>query len=564
MTFVVGVKVCHSWRSTLQPLVVKKTICVIDSARPKNDYHIRSFIYFHSNGQFFAGLDFLSFGTTKFRDYGIVENWEFVRKLFADVESILNASLTTLKKWRKTLKEEKLHRKEEEQHQKKQARSNDSDFGVDESTHHTDVERSKLVKLAEETKKKVKKTHFVVVIFNQSKTPPYTFLTSENTSTDVDENKRRTEVTRLIHSLVNERLIPFIKSHRSLIEKEIFQQKVHHATVSFVMDGKAEPSTGTAPHSEVYFAETGALLNYFKLGHAWGEDRNLYWIRHSSKVAHCAIHHIAEILKQEKYLESKANKDPKWHGDDSDSDSDSDSAIEFSNSQESHHLLNKNSNVTFGVRIDPSNQHDLWNTTFNIFTCCIEKKIFKMNVRSCSSKTDKTKIERDLLAIKNIFLQSLQLESVDLTSIYFEYEIPLHFIIPNHHIISDIHVRYVGSDNTVTWEYRIEVDDGKLNIVPILTKLQYLFDIFYAKCLEPQWRVSSDWRPSKLLYSKDCPQLQIFINCLGSEVVDLKERLCIPRVYDMYNEWEKLILEIYTNRDKSLDPQEEDFDDVSI
>jgi hypothetical protein len=59
-----GAQVCRFWNATLQPLIVKKTVCVITSSRPRNDYHMRNFIYFHSNGQFFAGLDFLSFGTT--------------------------------------------------------------------------------------------------------------------------------------------------------------------------------------------------------------------------------------------------------------------------------------------------------------------------------------------------------------------------------------------------------------------------------------------------------------------------------------------------------------------
>jgi hypothetical protein len=32
----------------------------------------------------------------------------------------------------------------------------------------------------------------------------------------------------------------------------------------------------------------------------------------------------------------------------------------------------------------------------------------------------------------------------------------------------------------------------------------------------------------------------------------------------MYSEWEKFIVEIYNSRDKSLDPPDEDFDEISI
>jgi hypothetical protein len=79
-----------------------------------------------------------------------------------------------------------------------------------------------------------------------------------------------------------------------------------------------------------------------------------------------------------------------------------------------------------------------------------------------------------------IVLCSLHLETTEPSSIYFEYEIPLSFILPNHHLISEVHARWIDADNTMKWEYRIEVDNENLNIVPILTKAQYYFDTFYG------------------------------------------------------------------------------------
>jgi hypothetical protein len=124
----------------------------------------------------------------------------------------------------------------------------------------------------------MKKKHFVVVVYNKSKTPSYIFLTSKNISVhfllknttklfifleqlslqnDINEDERRTEMTRLIHTLVTERLIPFIQSNRNTIEREVQHKKAQHSNLSFVMNGKIINSTGTVPRSEVYFAETG-------------------------------------------------------------------------------------------------------------------------------------------------------------------------------------------------------------------------------------------------------------------------------------------------------------------
>jgi hypothetical protein len=90
--------------------------------------------------------------------------------------------------------------------------------------------------------------------------PQCTFITLQN---DINEDERRTEMTRLICTLVNERLIPFIQSNRNSIEKEVQHKKTQHSNLSFVMNGKIIKSTGTAPRSEVYFAETGTILKIY-------------------------------------------------------------------------------------------------------------------------------------------------------------------------------------------------------------------------------------------------------------------------------------------------------------
>jgi hypothetical protein len=72
-----------------------------------------------------------------------------------------------------------------------------------------------------------------------------------------EEDERHTLVTRLIHILFNDRLTPLIKLKRSMIEKEIQYKNTTHSILSLVMDDKAERATGTSPHSELDFSETG-------------------------------------------------------------------------------------------------------------------------------------------------------------------------------------------------------------------------------------------------------------------------------------------------------------------
>jgi hypothetical protein len=46
----------------------------------------------------FSNTNTFNASCSKFRDYGLIQDWSFVRKLFDDVEEILNSSLDSLEK----------------------------------------------------------------------------------------------------------------------------------------------------------------------------------------------------------------------------------------------------------------------------------------------------------------------------------------------------------------------------------------------------------------------------------------------------------------------------------